>query len=57
MRMKKLPSNNIEVNAVSHTDSALDKPADYESSQLQKQIELTELKISEQNSIIQATEL
>ena len=57
MRMKKLPSNNIEVNAVSHTDGALDKPAGYESSQLQKQIELTELKISEQNSIIQATEL
>ena len=50
-------TSNIEVNAVSHTDSALDKPAGYESSQLKKQIELTQFKISEQNSIIQAAEL
>ena len=50
-------TSNIEVNAVSHTDSALDKPAGYESSQLKKQIELTQFKILEQNSIIQAAEL
>ena len=36
-------TSHIEVNAVSHTDSALDKPVGYESSQLQKQIKLTEL--------------
>lgn len=50
-------SSNIEVNAVSHTDSALDKPAGNESSQLRNNIEDIKRKISEQNSIIQAAEL
>jgi len=49
-------SSNIEVNAVSHTDSALDKPAGNESSQLRNNIEDIKKKISEQNSIIQAAE-
>ena len=50
-------SSNIEVNAVSHTDSAIDKPSGNESSQLRSQIEGVKKKISEQNSIIQAAEL
>ena len=50
-------STNIEVNAVSHTDSALDKPAGNESSQLRNKIDDIKKKISEQNSIIQAAEL
>lgn len=50
-------STNIEVNAVSHTDSALDKPAGNESSQLRDHIDAIKKKISEQNSIIQAAEL
>jgi uncharacterized protein (TIGR02231 family) len=50
-------SSNIEVNAVSHTDSALDKPAGNESSQLRNNIDNIKKKISEQNSIIQAAEL
>lgn len=50
-------SSNIEVNAVSHTDSALDKPAGNESAQLRSNIEALQKKISEQNSIIQAAEL
>ena len=50
-------SSNIEVNAVSHTDSAIDKPAGNESSLLRTQIENLKKKISEQNSIIQAAEL
>lgn len=50
-------STNIEVNAVSHKDSTLDKPAGNESKQLRNHIELTKKKISEQNSIIQAAEL
>ena len=49
--------NNIEVNAVSHQDSALDKPSGAESRELKTQIEQIENKISEQNSIIQAAEL
>ena len=50
-------STNIEVNAVSHTDSALDKPAGNESALLRNNIDATKKKISEQNSIIQAAEL
>ena len=50
-------SSNIEVNAVSHTDSALDKPAGNESSLLRNNIDTIKKKISEQNSIIQAAEL
>ena len=50
-------SSNIEVNAVSHIDSAIDKPAGNESSLLRTQIENLKKKISEQNSIIQAAEL
>lgn len=49
--------NNIEVNAVSHQDSALDKPSGAESHALKIQIEQIEKQISEQNSIIQAAEL
>lgn len=49
--------NNIEINAVSHQDSALDKPSGAESRELKTQIEKIEQKISEQNSIIQAAEL
>ena len=50
-------SSNIEVNAVSHTDSALDKPAGNESAQLRSQIDQLKKAISKQNSIIQAAEL
>ncbi len=50
-------STNIEVNAVSHTDSALDKPAGYESTQLRNKIDDIKKKISQQSSIIQAAEL
>lgn len=50
-------SSNIEVNAVSHTDSAIDKPAGSESTLLRNNIENIKKKISEQNSIIQAAEL
>ena len=49
--------NNIEINAVSHQDSALDKPSGTESRELKNQIEQIEKQISEQNSIIQAAEL
>ena len=40
--------NNIEVNAVSHQDSALDKPSGAESRELKTQIEQIKNKISEQ---------
>lgn len=49
--------NNIEIHAVSHQDSALDKPSGAESRELKLQIEQIGKKISEQSSIIQAAEL
>lgn len=50
-------SKNIEVNAVSHTDSALDKPAGNESTKLRSNIDTIKKQISEKNAIIQAAEL
>lgn len=48
---------NIDVNAVSHQDSALNKPAGQESRQLKNEIKQLETQISAQNAIIQAAEL
>ncbi len=48
---------NIDVNAVSHTDSAVDKPSGLESSQIKQKIEQTEQQIAAQNAIIQAAQL
>lgn len=48
---------NIDVNAVSHNDSALNKPSGQESQKISNQIDQVQTKISEQNSIIQAAEL
>ncbi len=50
-------SSNIEINAVAHTDSALDKPAGRESKTLLDQIENLKQQISQQNAIIQAAQL
>lgn len=50
-------SNNIEITAVSHIDSAINKPSGQASSQLKQQIELIQREISEQSAIIQAAEL
>lgn len=50
-------TSHIDVNAVSHTDSALNKPAGNESQQLILKVDQTKIKISEQNAIIQAAEL
>lgn len=50
-------TSGIDVNAVSHTDSALDKPAGNESSQLKTEIEQVRDQISAQNAIIQSAEL
>ncbi len=50
-------TSNIDVNAVSHQDSALNKPAGQESHQLKNEIKLLETQISAQRAIIQAAEL
>ncbi|ENV34487.1 DUF4139 domain-containing protein [Acinetobacter gerneri] len=50
-------TSNIDVNAVSHSDSAVDKPSGNESSKLKTQIEQLEKEISVQNAIIQSAEL
>ena len=50
-------TDNIDVNAVSHSDSALDKPSGHESQKIKQEIESLKTKISQQNSIIQAAEL
>lgn len=50
-------SRNIEVYAVSHTDSALDKPSGHESQKLRNEIEQVQREISAKSSIIQAAKL
>lgn len=50
-------SNNVEIYAVTHTDSALDKPSGEESKKLLKEIEKLKYEILEKEAVIEAAHL